>query len=252
MRRTAVPDYKNIMDGRPKKVISDIDSPHGVCVADNGIFAVVSYKSIGNFRMYYGSGELLKVVRLPSGYGKLIHCTFAGDNLYVTDAKKKIYKYSINGTFIKVMASGEQYQYMTSCGNDKLYVTADKSLIAYHNEEEAWRVKVPTKLAREPVIGLNRNIHLSTSTNKVLFYNLKGKSIGIKELQGLKTGDGMVIDAAGNTLIVARAGLQKLLVYNPCGKLIRIIQFHTPVDVDVGNDGTIIVTDIEKNKVFMY
>ena len=251
MRMTNVPDYKNIMDGKPKKVIN-VQSPHGVCVADSGIFAVVPYKNVGSFHLYYGSGEQMKVVQLPSGHTKLIHCTFAGDNLYVTASNKEIYKFSMNGAFIKVMASGEGYGFITSCGNDMLYVTVGKSLIAYHNEKEEWRVEVPANLASQPTIDLDKNIHLTTKTNKVLFYSLKGELLGSKEYEGLKTGDGIAIDAAGNTLIVARAGSQKLLVYSPCGKLIKTIQFDGPADVDIGNDGTIIVTDLTKNRVFLY
>ena len=247
----SIPSYKNIMADIPKKVI-DVRIPHGVCVADSGIFAVMSNDYSGKFHMYYGSGKLLRVVRLPPGYRNTFHCTFAGNNLYVSETKKKIYKYSINGTFIKVMVKGEHYGYMTSCGNDTLYVTAGKSLIAYHNEKEEWRVEVPTKLALEPVIGHDNKIHLSTYSNKVLLYTLKGKPLKSKEYKGLKIGVGMAIDTAGNTLIVARAGLAQLLVYSKCRKLIKSIQFQTPIDVDIGNDGTIIVTDYTQNKVFMY
>ena len=254
MRMKNVPNYKNIMEGKPKKVIN-VQSPHGVCVADNGMFAVVPYMTTKSFHLYYGCGKQMQVVSLPSERRgtKFIHCTFAGDNLYVTASNKEIYKFSMNGTFIKVMASGEGYGFITSCGNDMLYVTVGKSLIAYHNEKEEWRVEVPTNLAaRQPTIGLDKNIHLTTRTNKVLFYSLEGKPLGSKEYEGLKSGDGIAIDAAGNTLVVARTGSQKLLVYSPCGKLIKTIQFDGPADVEIGYDGTIIVTDLTKNEVFLY
>ena len=128
-----------------------------------------------------------------------------------------------------------------------LYVTVGKSLIAYHNEKEEWRVEVPANLASQPTIDLDKNIHLTTKTNKAGLVLL-----GSKEYEGLKSGDGIAIDAAGNTLVVARTGSQKLLVYSPCGKLIKTIQFDGPADVDIGNDGTIIVTDLTKNRVFLY
>ena len=248
---TNVPDYENIMADKPKKIIG-VYNPHGICVADNGIFAVVSDRYLGYFRIYYGSGEQMKQVRVPSGYRNLTDCTFAGDNLYVTGTNKKIYKYSMDGRFKKVVARGEQYTYMTSCGNDMLYVTAGKSLIAYHNDKEEWRVEVPTGEARRPIISLDNKIHLSTLSNKVLLYSLKGKALGNIEYEGLKSGDGIAIDATGNTLIVARKGSQKLLVYSPCGKLIKTMKFHTPADVAIGNDGTMIVADFTKHQVFMY
>ena len=255
MRMKNVPNYKNITDGKPKKAIN-VPSPHGVCVADNGIFAVVPYMTTKSFHLYYGCGKQMKVVSLPSERRgtKFLHCTFTGDNLYVTASNKEIYKFSMNGTFIKVMASGENYGFITSCGNDTLYVTVPwgKSLIAYHNEKEEWRVEVPAIQARQPTIDLDKNIHLTTRTNKVMFYSLKGEPLGSKEYEGLTTGDGIAIDAAGNTLIVSRKDSEKLLVYSPCGKLIKTIQFDAPADVDIGIDGTIIVTDVGKNKVFLY
>ena len=63
-RMKAVPSYKTITD-KPKKVI-DFSRPGGVCVAESGIFAVVSYSPQRYFHLYYESGELMKAARVPN------------------------------------------------------------------------------------------------------------------------------------------------------------------------------------------
>ena len=62
------------------------------------------------------------------------------------------------------------------------------------------------------------------------------------------------MDKAGNILIADHWGSSKLLVYSPCGELIKRIGagFRLPVDVDIGNDGTVMVADLGANKVYMY
>ena len=65
----------------------------------------------------------------------------------------------------------------------------------------------------------------------------------------------MIMDPIGNTLIINRRNPPKLLVYSPCGELIKTIRtagYREPVDVDIGNDGTIIVADLPGNKLYLY
>ena len=100
-RMKTVPSYKTIT-GKPKKVI-DSSGPIGICVAESGIFAVLSYNPQLYFHMYYESGELMKAVRGPHaepvGLG---FCTFSGDYLFLTDLQYHLHQYSINGTYIKL------------------------------------------------------------------------------------------------------------------------------------------------------
>ena len=98
-RMATLPRYKDITT--PKKVFN-LPNPHGICVADNGIFAVMFHVKNGFFHLYYSCGKLMKVVRLPPGYGRMLDCTFSGSDLYLTDhGGKKIYKYTPNGKFSK-------------------------------------------------------------------------------------------------------------------------------------------------------
>ena len=94
-------------------------------MAENGVFAVMFHVKNGFFHLYYSCGKLMKVVRLPPGYGRMLDCTFSGNDLYLTDhGGKKIYKYSTNGKFLKVIATGEHFLFITSCHN-RLYVTTE-------------------------------------------------------------------------------------------------------------------------------
>ena len=204
--------------------------------------------------IYSSCGKLMKVIRLPPGYGRMLDCTFSGNDLYLTDhGGKKIYKYSTNGKFLKVIATGEHFLFITSCHN-RLYVTTEtRRLISYHNDREAFRVTVPGR-ARGVMIDQDNKLHVSLFTNKVLIYSLNGKRIGETVYKGLGIGEGLTMDTSGNTLITDRRHPSELLVYSPCGELIKSIRtgFRLAVDVDICNDGTIILVDTEGSKLYLY
>ena len=238
-----------------RKKVFNVPNPSGICVADNGIFAVMFHVKNGFFHLYYSCGKLMKVVRLPPGYGRMVDCTFSGSDLYLTDhGGRKIYKYTPNGKFLKVIASGEHFLFITSCHNRLFVTTETRRLISYHNDREVYRVTVPGR-ARGVVIDLNNRLHVSLFNNKVLIYSLEGKRIGETVYKDLRAGDGMIMDPIGNTLITDRRNPSRLLVYSPCGELIKTIRtagYREPVDVDIGNDGTIIVADWPGNKLYLY
>lgn len=55
-RLSRVPNYASITS--PKKVL-DIPQAHGICIAPNGNYAVVTWNSAGKVYMYRSSGEQL-------------------------------------------------------------------------------------------------------------------------------------------------------------------------------------------------
>ena len=55
-RMTSAPRYKDITT--PKKVLN-LPHPHGICVAENGIFAVMFHVKNGFFHLYYSCGKLM-------------------------------------------------------------------------------------------------------------------------------------------------------------------------------------------------
>ena len=60
------------------------------------------------------------------------------------------------------------------------------------------------------------------------------------------------MDTAGN-LLIADHSKGKVEVYSPCGALIKTIRTtRYAVDVEIGNDGTVMVVDYATSKVFMY
>ena len=66
-RMSRSPNYAKITT--PKKILN-IPQAHGICVAPNGNFAVVSWNNAGKIYMYYSCGKLMKVVTLR-GFGNL-------------------------------------------------------------------------------------------------------------------------------------------------------------------------------------
>ena len=127
-------------------------------------------------------------------------------------------------------------------------------MISYYNDKETHRFNVPGS-PRGIVIGPDENLHVAAwHSNKVLSYKPNGKLLGAKTYKGLRYADGIAVDKAGNFLIADYSNPNKLLVYSPCGELIKQIKpgFRQVLNVDIGNDGTVIVSDYTGNEVYMY
>ena len=223
--------------------------------------------------MYDSCGNLLKEIHFPSGSGYVSDCAFVKNNLYVADYTiKKLYKYTADGLFVGVVATGEHYVRFTTC-NDHLYVsTARDDVIAYKDDEETHRIK-PTGWPRGMVIDSNGKLNVGIWGQKILQYSAgpKAKCLGSKTYDNIGRIDGMAIDGAGNILIADRtsnklqvmsmspttvsssAQQSQVLVYSSGGMLIKTITgFNRAMDVDVGVDGTVMVADYHANKVYMY
>ena len=86
-----------------------------------------------------------------------------------------------------------------------------------------------------------------------LTYTPEGKRVGVTTYKEIRLADGLAMDTAGNILI-ADHDRGKVEVYSSCGALIKTIRTGTrhAVDVEIGNDGTVLVADHITQRVFMY
>ena len=119
-----------------------ISNAHGICVAENGNFAVIPWNTAGKFYLYDSCGNLLKKVDFPSGSRGASDCAFVKNNLYIAEqTQKSLYKYTADGLFVGVVAKGEHYARFTTC-NDHLYVSiARGDIIAFKDDKETHRIK---------------------------------------------------------------------------------------------------------------
>ena len=68
------PNYAKITT--PKKILN-IPNAHGICVAPNGNFAVMSHNNAKKIRIYYSCGKLMKEVDLSKqGFQAATDCAF--------------------------------------------------------------------------------------------------------------------------------------------------------------------------------
>ena len=253
-RISRLPVYENIQE--PKKILS-IPQAHGLCVAASGDFAVVPFNKKGKFYLYHNCGKLMRVVQLPKGFGHSTDCEFVQHKLYITDEYGKgLYKYSANGNFLQVVARGEPFLYMASC-KGHLYVTLFRShkrnVVVYYNDKEIRQFDVPGR-PRDIVVSTDSNLYISNWSNKIQVFSLKGKRIKEITYANLGTADGIAMDISGKLIISDRSKPPKLLVYSPCGKLIKHIRtgFGAPSDVEIGNDGSVMMADVVTSKVYFY
>ena len=252
-RMSRIPNYAKITT--PKKILN-VPNAHGICVAPNGNFAVVSWNNAGKIYMYYSCGKLMKVVTLR-GFGNFVDCAFTDRNLYVTGyTARKLYELTANGKFIRVIATGVTFCGITAC-HDKVYVTTNhggQNVFIYNgNGKLLRRISVPGG-ARRVIVGIDGNLHVSNGGRRQVYtYTPKGRQVGVTTYKEVKYADGPVMDTAGNLLIADHAR-GKVEVYSPCGALIKTIRTRTryAVDVEIGNDGTVMVADHGASKVFLY
>ena len=249
------PNYGSITT--PKKSLN-VPLPAGICVADDGRFAVISWRRNGKFFLFHSCGKLMKAVELPRGYRNTWDCAFSGRSLYITDTgAKKIYKYSANGKFDRVIAGGESFIHIASC-QGHLYVTVPiknhKNVIAYYNDKETHRFDVPG-FAEGLMIDMNGNINIPKRVSKqVLTYTPKGKLLGATTYKEVRHVTGIAMDDVGNLLVYSNYNSKsKVYVYTPCGNVVKIITgIKETYSIAIGNDGTVLVADYPVGKVYMY
>ena len=61
------------------------------------------------------------------------------------------------------------------------------------------------------------------------------------------------MDSAGHLIIADYSG-RKVVVYSPCGGLVKTIQVNSNaiLDVEISNDGAVLVADYTNSKVYFY
>ena len=259
-RMSHIPNYSTI--NKPKLTLN-IPNAYAICVAPNGDFAVTSWNTAGKIYLYSACGRLMKVVNTKQngnqGYRYAGGCAFTNHRLYVTDVNgRKVHEYSPSGKFIRYIANGLQAFRITACQN-RLYITTytkGQYVFVYNmaNGKEIRRISVPAHRPRVAIVGLDGNLHVSTELEKQVYtYTPEGKRVGVTTYKEIRHADGLAMDIAGNILIADHLN-GEVEVYSLCGALIKTIRTGTrsTADVKIGNDGTIMVSDYEISKVFLY
>ena len=253
-RMSRIPNYAKITT--PKKIFN-IPNAHGICVAPNGNFAVVSLNK--RIHIYYSCGKLMKEVDLSKhGLQVANDCAFTDRSLYVTDYNgRKVYELSTIGKFVRIFATGPHLLHIAAC-RDRIYATTysgGQNVYVYDtNGKQIRRISVPANRARGVIVGIDGNLYVSNWERKQVYtYTPEGRQVGVTTYRGIQLADGLAMDTAGN-LLIADHGRGKVEVYSPCGALIKTIRTGTRhvVDVEIGNDGTIMVADHVASKVFLY
>ena len=253
-RMSRSPNYAMITT--PKKTLN-IHKAHGICVAPNGNFAVMMW-DVKKIRIYYSCGKLMKEVDLSKqGFKMSTSCAFTDRNLYVADYNvNKVYILSTIGNFIRSFATGSRIFRIAAC-QDRLYLTANtggQNVLVYDtNGRLIRRMSVPGD-ARGVIVGIDGNLYVTNWNRKQVYvYTPEGRRVGVTTYNEVQHADGLAMDIAGN-LLIADYYKAKVEVYSPCGALIKTIRTGTrrSVDVEIGNDGTVLVADYATSKVFMY
>ena len=255
-RMSGSPNYAKITT--PKKILN-IPNAHGICVAPNGNFAVMSANGAKKIRIYYSCGKLMKLVDLSKqGFQVSYDCAFTDRSLYVADYNgRKVYELSTIGKFIRFFATGIHFLRIAAC-QDRLYMTTNVGGQNVHvydtNGKLIRRISVPANHARGVVVGIDGNLYVSNWQRKQVYtYTPEGRRVGVTTYKEVTLADGLAMDTAGS-LLIADHNKGKVEVYSPCGALIKTIRTGTrhSVDVEIGNDGTVMVADHGASKVFLY
>ena len=250
-RMSRTPDYAKLTT--PRKVLN-VPNAHGICIAPNGNFAVTSWNADSKIYLYYACGKLMKVVDLrkhASGYKYSGDCAFTESNLYVTSgSNNQVYELSSNGEFIRVFASGPNYFHIAICRNRFYFTThlSNANFFIYDNNGKLLRSQRIPGRTYGVVVGMDDRVYVST-LNKVYTYTLEGKLISSKPM----VADGLGMDNAGHLLVTDRKS--SVAVYSPCGKVVKTINTGgngLTCDVEIGNDGTVLVAAYRSSKIYMY
>ena len=249
-RMSRTPDYAKLTT--PKKVIN-VPNPHGICIAPNGNFAVTSWNKDSKIYLYYACGKLIKVVDLRKhGYRLSGDCAFSESNLYVTSTStNQVYELSSNGEFIRVFASGQNFVRIAICRNRFYftnYIRNSNNFFIYDNNGKLLSSHHLPGHTCGVVVGMDDKVYVSIR-KKVNTYTLEGKLISSKPM----VADGLGMDNAGHLLVTDHKS--SVAVYSPCGEAVKTISTGRKgitSDVEIGNDGTVLVADSASSKVYMY
>ena len=182
--------------------------------------------------------------------------------LYITDSTGKIYELSTNGKLLKTLKTSEPSFRISACKH-QLFVTSRQHLIIYdRNGKVVDKLRVPGE-ARGVLLGMNDEFYVTLGGKKGVYTHSRRLDDDVitneKVLQADTTtykeisyADGLAMDTAGNLLLADHSG--RVLVYSPCGKLVKTIKTTGggAVDVEIANDGKILVAVPSASKVLLY
>ena len=102
-------------------------------------------------------------------------------------------------------------------------------------------------------MGIDGSLRISNLGKQVYTYTPEGRRVSVTTYQEVHRADGIAMDTAGN-LLIADHDKGEVKVYSPCGALIKTIRTGTRLstDVEIGNDGTVMVADPAAGKVLMF
>ena len=169
---------------------------------------------------------------------------------------KKVYVLSTIGKFIRSFATGVHVLHIAAC-QDQLYITTNgggQNVLVYNtNGGLIRRISVPANHARGIAVGIDGNLYVTNGKRKQVYTNTpEGRRVSVTTYNELQLASGIAMDTTGNVLI-ADPNKGKVEVYSPCGALIKTIRSTRHAsDVEIGNDGTVLVADEATSKVFMY
>ena len=127
-------------------------------------------------------------------------------------------------------------------------------LIYDNNGRQIRSISVPGT-TRGVTVGMDDKVYVSNWDRKSVYsYSLDGKKLGVLTTKEVHVADGLAMDNAGN-LLVTDNRVPLVAVYSPCGEVVKIIRFagsRYTTDVEIGNDGTIIVAEHGSSKVYLF
>ena len=192
-----IPNYAALT--HPKKVLS-IPQAHGICVAHNGHFAIISWNTDRKFRIFDSHAGLMKTAILPPG-SRPDDCAFAPTAIYISDpASKRLLKYSTRGDFIKAISTFVYFYNRFTWCNDYLYATIPplKKIAIFYNDKEIQKIDIKTKDIVSARGGLSfdthGNLYAALPPNKAQVFNIHGKPKDVLIFNEVGTIDGLVID----------------------------------------------------------
>ena len=240
----------------------------GVCVAPNGNFLVIPNGAWYGKHLFIMDpcGLRVKKFKLPvhakwykgctlSGL-YLWDCAFTKNAIYITQLSSngrkhctepyKILKFTADGKFVKVMATGAAFLRLTT-GGGYLYSTVrnSKDVLVYDmaTDRQIRRFQLTSGNGRGLAFGTSGNLHVTTFSKIVEVFTNNGKKLRQTTYKELSNGDGIVIDNEDNVIIADRG---EVLVFNRANKLIKKIKppgnFQL-YDVDIGYKCTLLVVD---------
>ena len=251
-----IPNYAELT--HPKKVLS-IPQAHGICVAHNGKFAVISWNTDRKFRIYNSQAGLLKTAVLPPG-SRPDDCAFAPSGIYISDpASKRLLKYSTRGVFIKAISTFVYYYNRFTWCNNYLYATIPplKKIAIFYNDKEIQKLDIKTKDIVSARGGLafdtHGDLYAALPPNKVQVFNIHGKPKDVLVFNEVGVIDGLVIDYGNNMVVADRMSPSSVKIFSPYGVLIKkITGFNFTSDVDISVDGSLMVADWVESKLYFF